>query len=201
MNTPAHMAASLLVWRNEPDWGPATAIAIGAVLPDAPMFGFYAYQRLIAGRSEREIWSKLYFEDNWQLLFDVFNSIPLLLVIMVACYFCGLRWGVLLAASALLHVCCDLPVHHDDAHRHFLPFTNWRFASPVSYWDPQHFGAIFVWVELVFAVAACVYVGWKGSHSPMRYVALGTLLLYVVGIAYAVAVWFPASVSASRRVG
>ena len=39
MNTPAHIAASVLVWRNEPGWANATAVTLGAVLPDLPMFG------------------------------------------------------------------------------------------------------------------------------------------------------------------
>ena len=76
MNTPAHLAASVLVFRNQSGWGAASAVAVGAILPDAPMFGFYAYQKLFAGRSEGEIWSTLYFQEDWQYLFDVFNSAP-----------------------------------------------------------------------------------------------------------------------------
>jgi hypothetical protein len=110
MNTPAHIAASVLVWRNEVSWGAASAVTIGALLPDLPMFGFYAYQRLIAGRSERDIWSELYFQDSWQLLFDVFNSVPLMLTVVVVSYFCRIGWGVLIGASALLHLCLDFPL-------------------------------------------------------------------------------------------
>lgn len=191
MNTPAHIAVSLLVWRNEPGWGAVTAVGVGALLPDAPMFGFYAYQKLIAGRSEGEIWSNLYFEDTWQLFFDVFNSVPLMLAVICISYATGWRWGVLLGASALLHLCCDFPLHHDDAHRHFLPFTNWRFVSPISYWDPKHFGFIFLPVELLFAIGACTYVAWKGAHSPMRIAGAATLAVYLAGIAFAVVMWLP----------
>jgi hypothetical protein len=191
MNTPAHLAASILVWRNESTWKAASAVAIGAVLPDLPMFGFYGYQRLVVGSSESEIWSKLYFREDWQLLFDIFNSSPLACLLIGVSYFFGFRWGVLLAGSALLHMCCDLPLHHDDAHRHFLPLTTWRFASPVSYWDPKHYGFVFIWVELALAVGSSVYVAWKGKHPPMRLLALGTLVLYFAGIAFAVAMWLP----------
>ena len=45
MNTPAHVAASVLAWRNEAGWGSAAAVTIGALLPDAPMYVFYAYQQ------------------------------------------------------------------------------------------------------------------------------------------------------------
>ena len=139
MNTPSHIAASLLVWRDEKDWLPISAIVVGGLVPDLPMVGFYAYQKLWAGHSESEIWGAggLYFQSNWQLLFDLFNSIPIFIVIAAVCYYFGQnfgywRCGYLLAASALLHMLCDLPVHHDDGHRHILPLSNWKFASPVS---------------------------------------------------------------------
>jgi len=35
-----------------------------------------------------------------------------------------------------LHALFDFPLHHDDGHRHFWPFSEFRFDSPVSYWDP-----------------------------------------------------------------
>jgi len=155
------------------------------------MFGFYGYQRLIAGRSESEIWSKLYFQENWQLFFDIFNSIPLMLFLLGVSYFFGFRWGVLLSASALLHIGCDLPLHHDDAHRHLLPFSDWRFVSPVSYWDPKHYGAVFIWLELTFALGSCIYVGWGGKQQPIRYLAMATLLFYFAVIVFAIWMWLP----------
>lgn len=188
MNTPAHVAASLLVWRNEPGWAGAAAVTVGALLPDLPMFGFYAYQKII-GSSEKQIWSEFYFQEDWQLLFDLFNSIPIAIILIAICYFCGFRFGMLLAASALLHMLCDLPLHHDDAHRHFLPLTTWRFESPVSYWDPKRFGQIFMWLELAFSLASCIYVGWWGDQWPMRIVAFGTLAIYFAFIAFAFTVW------------
>ncbi|MEN1679960.1 MAG: hypothetical protein AAGJ46_10225 [Planctomycetota bacterium] len=189
MNTPSHIAASLLVWRDEKDWLAVSAVVLGAALPDLPMFGFYAYQKLWRGAAEQEIWGKLYFDPVWQLLFDWFNSMPLAVLLIGVCQLAGFRLGVLVSASALLHMACDLPVHHDDAHRHFLPFTNWRFASPVSYWDPKHHGIAFAIGELLFAVAASWYVGWQTTATPMRVAAWGTLAMYVVGIGFALAVW------------
>jgi hypothetical protein len=191
MNTPAHIAASLVVWRNEVGWAPASAVTIGAILPDAPMFGFYAYQKLVAGAAESQIWSTEYFRDDWQLFFDLFNSIPLAMLGIVICHLLRFHSGRLLFSSALLHLLCDLPVHNDDAHRHFLPMTNWRFDSPVSYWDPSHYGLYFAIGELLFAVIGCAYVGRKGKDFPARAVAVTTLCLYAVGIAFALVVWLP----------
>ena len=186
MNTPSHVVASLLVWRDEKDWLPISAVVLGAILPDLPMFGFYAYQRFWAGRSESEMWSELYFEPGWQLLFDWFNSIPIAIALIGFCQLLGFRWGMLLCASALLHMCCDLPVHHSDAHRHFLPLSNWRFESPVSYWDPKHHGLYFAAAELLFSVLACTFVGWNSTALPMRIAAFSTLILYAMGIGFCI---------------
>ena len=48
-----------------------------------------------------------------------------------------------------------------------------------------------MWCELAFAVAACVYVGWRGEQFPMQTVAFATLALYVVGIVFAMVMWLP----------
>jgi hypothetical protein len=63
---------------------------------------------------------------------------------------------------------CDLPLHHEDAHRHFLPFTNWRFISPVSYWDPEYHGRIIAVIEILFTLAACGVVSLKTRSHAMR---------------------------------
>ncbi len=180
MHTPAHVAASLLLWRRESSWSATGAIVLGAALPDLPMFGFYVVQKL-AGSSERDIWSQHYFDESWQLFFDVFNSIPLMLLILVVCRWRRYRWPELLAASALLHLACDLPLHHDDAHRHFLPFTHWRWFSPISYWDPRHYGRLFAVLELVFAIGSLSFLVARNEHRPIRWVA--ALMLGVYGLA------------------
>jgi hypothetical protein len=188
MNTPAHVAASLFLWRKEPGWSGAAAVTIGAIIPDAPMFGFYAYQKL-SGQSENEIWTHLYFDEQWQLLFDFFNSIPIFLALIAVFYIAGFRWGALLAGSALLHLFCDFPLHHDDAHRHFLPFISWRFESPVSYWDPNHHGRMVMWLELGLATAACLFVGVTSPQLPMRVFAWATFAIYAAFIIFAMMVW------------
>ena len=179
MHTPAHLAASLFLWRKEERPLPVSALVIGALLPDLPMFGFYGYQKMI-GRSESEIWTTAYFEPGWQLFFDLFNSIPIALVLIAVFHVCRLRWAKLLVGSALLHMCCDLPVHHDDGHRHFLPLSNWRFESPVSYWDPHHFGIYFAGAELLLAVVGLVFVLRTNKSTAMRWASSGTLSIYAL---------------------
>ena len=181
MHTPAHLAASLFVWPKETRWADAAAVAFGAVLPDLTMFLFYGYQKAI-GTPEKEIWKTLYFEEQWQYCFDVFNSIPSAILLFIVFRWLKIRWAQLLVASAGLHMLCDLPVHHNDGHRHFLPISNWRFESPVSYWDPAHFGLIFATLEFVFAISALIFVMRKGE-KPMSRIAIGTLTIYAMLIA------------------
>jgi hypothetical protein len=85
---------------------------------------FYAYQRLLAGRSESQIWGQLYFDTNWQAFFDVFSSLPLALVGGILARAVGSPWLWILCTSMALHGLSDFLVHHDDAHRHFFPFSD-----------------------------------------------------------------------------
>ena len=96
------------------------------------MFGFYLWQRLVEGHGEASIWSDLYFRPEWQNLFDIFNSVPLMLVGLAVAALLRRRASMLFFASMLLHVGLDLPFHVEDAHRHFYPLSEWRFESTLS---------------------------------------------------------------------
>lgn len=116
------------------------AASIGAIVPDAMMFVFYAVEKLVLQSSEKQIWSERYFASAWQNIFDSFNSIPIVMIALGIAWWTNHRWSFVFLASMLIHFALDLPLHHDDGHRHFFPFWDWRFASPISYWDPKHFG-------------------------------------------------------------
>jgi len=54
-----------------------------------------------------------------------------------------------------------MPLHVDDAHAHFWPFSDWRFVSPVSYWNPGYYGHIWAPIEGALALAlALIAVLW-----------------------------------------
>lgn len=158
MNTPAHAIVNLALLgrKHRPEWNPL--IIWGAIIPDLSMFGFYLWLRLGTDISERQIWRVEYFRPSWQLVFDGFHSIPLALIGLVVMLKAKRTGIALLFASVALHALEDLPVHHDDAHRHFLPFSNFRFISPVSYWDEDHFGAIAGSTELLLMITASLYI-------------------------------------------
>jgi hypothetical protein len=82
----------------------------------------------------------------------------------------------------------DLPVHHDDAHPHFWPLTLWTFASPVSYWDPAHFGREWGMFEIGLGLVLAVIL-WRRHHSPWARIAIG-----IAGLSYlAVPTYFMAT--------
>ncbi len=187
MNTPAHIILSAVVLgrgRTRANW---LAITAGAVLPDLPMFGFYLYQRFGLEQSERIIWSVVYFDPDWQQFFDLFNSLPLIAVGVSLALWRRSRAALAFFLSMALHVAGDLPLHREDAHGHFYPFSSWHFESPISYWDPAHYGLIVGSVEVVGVLVGSLFLIRRGT--PWRYVGLVTLGLYGLFAAFAIRTW------------
>ena len=181
MNTQTHLlvAAALFCRPNRPKRN--AAVIAGAFVPDLGVYALFVWSKL-AGVPEREVWRTIYFGEPMQTVQAVFNSVPLYAMLLIA----GMmllapasrpvtagnaptrpNWGWwrfvdersalgLFAFAALVHLAGDLPLHAEDAHRHFWPLTDWRFYSPVSYWDPSHYGNVFSWVEAALGAALAV---------------------------------------------
>ena len=207
MTTPAHAALSLIVLgRSERN---ALPVALGAVAPDAPMLVFYLWERLVRGVSEGRIWSERYFDPGWQVVFDIPSSIPLLalalciLLVLVGRRSTGrfpaagvaatprparLTAATLFVASMILHALGDLPLHREDAHRHFFPFSDWRFISPVSYWDPEHYGGYAAVGEVVLVLAVSVFL-FRAYRGRGRWIVAGVAGVYALFVGFAVRMW------------
>jgi len=191
MQTPGHVIINLglLGGRDRPEgfggllrdrsrW--TWPIILGALIPDLMMFWFYFWTKVVQGLPDSEIWRETYWLESWQRLFAPFNSIPLALIgLGLAIYW---KRGAIAAcfASVLLHCLQDLPLHNDDAHQHFWPFSSVRFQSPVSYWDPNHHAA---WGSLfeVFCVLGATLLVLRWSKSRWgRGLAIALAALYVL---------------------
>ncbi|NJL55400.1 hypothetical protein HC928_09605 [bacterium] len=156
MNTPSHAIINLAILcrKNRPEWN--WSIVLGALIPDLAMFFFYGWAKLISGLPNQQIWEVTYYEPFWQNTFDFWNLIPLALVETSLGVWLGRqeKWrtvGMAIAlccASNILHCLADLPTHREDAHRHFWPLSNFRFESPISYWNPDYYGNFFILFEL-----------------------------------------------------
>ena len=157
-------------------------------MPDAGMFLFYAWEK-IKGVPEEQIWSVDFYMPFWQGVFDTTNSIPLIFIAGLVAWIFNHKMALVLLASMLIHVLFDLPVHHDDAHRHFFPFSNFRFISPISYWDPEHHGNLVSIIE-VFVCALCAGWLWTNhSSSKIRWTVAALVVIYVIFLFYVIVVW------------
>ena len=189
MNTPGHAVVNLLILGDRARPNLFAPVALGAIVPDVPMFLFYLHEKMMLATPEPVIWSQSYNKVGWQAFFDVFNSIPLLALAGLTAYALKSPRVVAFCASMALHSVCDLFLHHNDAHRHFYPFSHWRFASPVSYWDPAHYGSIVSSIEIVVVIIGAM---WLFKSYPAKS-ARGFLALilgsYALYIGYAVLVW------------
>ncbi|MEM8545578.1 MAG: hypothetical protein AAGF66_16485 [Cyanobacteria bacterium P01_H01_bin.119] len=155
MNTPAHVVFNLLCVGRQDTTALIAPAVVGAILPDAPMFIMYFLAKVVWRQPESVIWSQTYYQAGWQNFTDLFNSIPLLLLGLGLCWWAKSPVGIVLFVSMLLHVAGDFPLHHHDAHRHFFPFSDWRYESPLSYWDPRYHGRIVSRVETVSMLVGC----------------------------------------------
>ena len=186
MNTPAHAVVNLLLLSRNGGQARVSAIVAGALIPDLAIIGFYAWQ-LVRDTPESVIWSVEYHQPFWQGLIDSFNSIPLILLAILACALARRPLALAFFASMLLHCLGDLPLHHDDAHRHFFPFSDWRFASPVSYWDPAHHGALASLAEIAAVLAASAFLYWR--RPPLRRWIVALLSIYLLYWGYVLTFW------------
>lgn len=170
-------------------------IVTGALIPDLMLFWFYFWTKAIRGLPDQEIWSQTYWQPGWQDLFAPFNSIPLALIGLG----CALYWkrGAITAlfASMILHCLQDLPLHHDDAHRHFWPLSNFRFESPVSYWDPAHHAAWGALFEVICVLGATlVLLSWvRSPWGKGILIVLAVLYVILYGSFYGPLLFSPAT--------
>ena len=132
---------------------------IGAVLPDLPLFIFFIVESLIRKTPEAELWGTRYFTEAWQNFFDIFNSVPLILILLgIGYYLLNSDRITIFAGSLLIHCVFDFLTHHDDGHHHFYPLSDFIFESPISYWDRDHHAGIVAPIEQIVILAAAIYL-------------------------------------------
>ncbi|EAR50505.1 hypothetical protein OG2516_09680 [Oceanicola granulosus HTCC2516] len=148
MNTPAHMALSLAVLGRERRRGAWAVILAGGLLPD-----LFLFLEHFTGRGP--LTAQLVIVFNSAVLYAALAALGLAL---------RLWWLPLLALSALLHIALDLPLHATDARAHFWPLTDWTFASPFSFWDTGHHGALIGTLEGVL-FALCLVIVWRRCET------------------------------------
>ena len=178
MNTPSHWLMTIAAGKlhpgakNSPRW----ALALGSVAPDLPLYflsfgGIYYFRNMLGWENERvfkHIFSDLYFNDPiWIGLHNFLHS-PLMILILLGlavmikhCRQRLGRWLCFFLSACMLHSIVDVLTHHDDGPVLLFPI-NWqyRFSSPVSYWDRAHFGGQFMVFEVLLDALIFGFIIW-----------------------------------------
>jgi len=178
MNTPAHIliGAALFGSRDNDQRNITFAAILGGVLPDLSLYLMAGFTIFILQTPAEVVFDELYFSNNWQLVFSIDNSFFVWgALCLIACKLKS-RFFIALTLSALLHLLCDISLHNDDARQHFWPITDWRFMSPLSYWDSNHHALIIAPLEGLFCAIAAIYL-LIGNHRKWLKLLILSLLL------------------------
>ncbi|MEX0345498.1 MAG: hypothetical protein AB3N20_11285 [Rhizobiaceae bacterium] len=210
MNSQTHLllAAALFAEPGQPKRN--IAALGGAFVPDAAIYGLWLWSK-IRGIPENVVWGELYWQQPWQTYTAFGNSLPLYSAILVAGVLTARfslnavpdiahptetaneRWWqfvrrqpliIIFALAALAHLACDFPVHVDDAHAHLWPLSDWRFYSPVSYWNPEHYGNWFALFEMALGIGLAVLLFRRFHAFWVRALMVLAIIAYVAVPAY-----------------
>jgi len=178
MNTQTHALMGAALLGAAGDHGLTSMAILGGVLPDLPAILLVVHARWIERLEFREIFGTLYFSRRWQTILAPWHSLPLWLFALATAFRLQSPYLVAFAASGLIHIAIDFFVHVDDAHRHVWPVSNWRFRSPVSYWDRNYFGLVFQPFELMLATTFTALLLLRATETWQSMVIGGILLGY-----------------------
>lgn len=165
---------------------PRFALGLGAWAPDLALTtltlgGLIWFQNVhgwTANQTAQHMFKQLFYNDPiWIFLHNFLHS-PLMVAILAAANGLFLRpwpglqrWLKYFLIACFFHDLVDVVTHYDDGPLALFPLNwSWRFASPISYWDPQHGGRQFAVFEIVLDVVLAIYVVWpnrKRSADPI----------------------------------
>ena len=156
MNTPAHVIFAAAAFARPYDRMRTFAALAGALGPDLSLYVMAGTSIWILGLSPHYVFDTLYFSDAWQQVFKVDNSFIVWGAVFAFAWWLGAKNGMVFAASGLMHLAFDFPLHHDDGRPHFWPVSDWVFQSPISYWDRAHHAGVVGPIEMGLSLLFCL---------------------------------------------
>lgn len=197
MNTQSHLLLGAYLLARPGDADPALRVTArrhgfaaiaGSLAPDAGLYVMWIQAKL-RGIPEATIWGELYVAPAWERVWAVTNSMPLYGLVALSALGLGARLGraahaagpiasiaLIFSLAALVHLATDLPLHVGDARPHFWPISDWIFRSPVSYWNPAHYGDIWAPIEIA---ASLVFAALLWRRFGNRFVRVALALAFV----------------------
>ncbi len=195
MNTQTHLLVAAAIFAKPGAPKRNAALIVGALLPDAAIFALFGWA-VLTGVPQSELWGRIYFSEPMLTFTAIGNSAPLYgAIALLGWFWARARTGeplptlpalTVLGLAALTHLAGDFPVHVDDAHPHFWPFSDWRFRSPISYWDSAHHGRAFGAFEAALGLSLAVILMRRFKALWVR----GLLAISVVGYLAIPVFWF-----------
>ncbi len=142
MNVPAHLIFGAAAFAR-PNARAVTLVALaGSFAPDLSLFAMAGWALFVAGTEPGVVFGQSYFSDAWQQVFAVDNSFVFWGIGLALAAWARLRVLVVFALAGIMHLGFDFALHNADARMQFWPLSDWKFASPLSYWDPRYNAAI-----------------------------------------------------------
>lgn len=161
MNTPAHLIMGAAAFGKPLETRVTLAALLGATIPDASLYALAGWELFVKGTPGDIVFGQLYFSDAWQQIFAVDNSFILWGIALGFALWFRSTWAIALSGAALLHIGFDFPLHNEDARMHFWPLTDWKFYSPISYWDSESGAQVVGVLELTAVVLMTAYLLWR----------------------------------------
>lgn len=180
MNTPAHLIVGAAAFGRPGHRMITLAATLGALLPDVSLYLMAGVSLFILQIPSQRVFDQLYFSDAWQQVFAVDNSFLLWGFVFGVALWRKIPWLIALTASGLLHLGFDFLLHNQDARMNFWPLSTWKFHSPVSYWQPEYYGAIVAPIEKAMSALLGVYLLVRHKDIWLRALFVALLAIELV---------------------
>lgn len=177
MNTPAHLIMGAAAFGRPGAAGVTWCALAGGFVPDLSLYVMAGVSIFLMGISPQVVFDQLYYSPAWQQVFAIDNSFVLWGIALGLAIWRKAPGAVAFCGAALLHLAFDFPLHNDDARMHFWPLTDWKFISPVSYWDPALGGNIVGLAEATLVAVMAVYLLRRFRELGLRIVFAGLAVL------------------------